>query len=281
MSRLLLPERAGPWPRRCLFGSIRQMGKKSSHDAGRIEVSPPTGVTHHSTPPEDPLEVKCLAHMPPALFEPALHGNSEPMRDGESYAEFLCRSNRPAFCRVRELLNEWHETLPPAEQARMRHSLKSRDRRAFAAAFWELYLHAIFCSLSCHTTLHPSVPGQQTHPDFLITVGSHAWNLVPVGEGKVHDQVKFQAVGYADGIRRPAPVRYGDHPRQVDYASSMELVSLMGSRVQVAGERAIRLGRTDSCRARSGGASSRSDVWCLLGGMRSLVSRMFGVSSAV
>jgi hypothetical protein len=55
------------------------------------------------------------------------------------------------------------------KRIKLRGSLASRkDDESFESGFWELHLHEAYRRSGYAITIHPNVPGQSTHPDFLI-----------------------------------------------------------------------------------------------------------------
>ena len=75
------------------------------------------------------------------------------------------------FIPVRELLQRWLDTVPPAARADVAGNLASADDDRFDGAFWELYLHQMLTSSGVDVELHPAVPGTSKQPDFLVHAG--------------------------------------------------------------------------------------------------------------
>ncbi len=103
------------------------------------------------------------------LFDTVASADMEPARYGESHYEYLCRTGRPPFLQVRELMESWLAEFPRQHRAEMAKRLRSRDDHHFDAAFFELYLHALFGRLGYVVRVHPRIAGTNRRPDFLIS----------------------------------------------------------------------------------------------------------------
>jgi hypothetical protein len=81
--------------------------------------------------------------------------------------EYLSQSARPAAVALRRLLEEWFQDYPSDAQTDLRSRFRSDDYQ-YAAAFFELYLHALLRALGYSIAVHPLLPDSSAHPDFLI-----------------------------------------------------------------------------------------------------------------
>ena len=103
------------------------------------------------------------------LFDTVVSADMEPARYGESHYEYLSRTGRAPFLRVRELMESWLAEFPRKHQGEMAKRLRARDNHHFDAAFFELYLHTLFCRLGYIVRVHPRAGRLNKRPDFLIT----------------------------------------------------------------------------------------------------------------
>ena len=86
--------------------------------------------------------------------------------DHNEYAyDFLDRSSKKEFKKVRDLLNNWFSNFPDSEKA----EIKSRIRKDFDSTFYELFLYQLFHKLGFNIIVHPEVPKSKKRPDFLVT----------------------------------------------------------------------------------------------------------------
>ena len=90
-------------------------------------------------------------------------GHTEPLY------EYLNRSARPSMERVRDLLEGWFSYLPSDAKNEIRSRFRSSDDIQHQSAFFEIYLHALFSKLGFQIEIHPEIPGQTTHPEFLVS----------------------------------------------------------------------------------------------------------------
>ncbi len=100
-----------------------------------------------------------------SLFDDIQREYVGPAFEGEGYFDYLNRSARPLFARIRETLEAWFLRYPADGQD----DLNARVRNNEESAFFELILHEMLLGLGCQVTLHPDVPGAgEKHPDFLV-----------------------------------------------------------------------------------------------------------------
>ena len=92
-------------------------------------------------------------------------GQPGTLRAGFSY---LDRSARPAFERIRQLLDRWYASFPAAEQAQLRNRVRSGDDHHFLAAMFELYIHEILLRTTHRVEIHRKGTAAK-QPDFSAT----------------------------------------------------------------------------------------------------------------
>lgn len=98
------------------------------------------------------------------LFDRAARHDTQPKLYSEESFSYYNRSARPAVARIREVLQEWFDRYPVAEQE----ELWRRFRADFAAAFFELFLHELLRRLGIEPIPHPFLDAQtKRRPDFL------------------------------------------------------------------------------------------------------------------
>lgn len=102
------------------------------------------------------------------LFEDILRNFKGTRGHTEPLYEYLNRSARPAMDRVRDLLEDWFSNLPSDAKNELRSRFRSSDDIQHQSAFFEIYLHALFSKLGFQIEIHPEIPGQTTHPEFLV-----------------------------------------------------------------------------------------------------------------
>lgn len=104
------------------------------------------------------------------LFDDRLRTDESRREDNESVFAFLGRSARSSSARVRWLLDDWLSHVAEGEEKnKLRGSQASRkDDESFESGFWELYLHESYRRSGYTVTIHPDLPGERTHPDFLV-----------------------------------------------------------------------------------------------------------------
>lgn len=106
------------------------------------------------------------------LFSNTSRTNSEVREYSESAYAHLDRTARPAFQKVREMLESWANRLPSAEVGEFVQRLTSGDDLLFHSAVLELYMHELLMSTSHAVVFHPEIPGTTKRPDFLATTGN-------------------------------------------------------------------------------------------------------------
>ena len=77
--------------------------------------------------------------------------------------DFYDRSAKPEFAKVRDTINEWFDSYPDSEKS----DLKSRFKKSFSPAFFELFIYQLFTKQGFLLTPHPQIEGTRKAPDFL------------------------------------------------------------------------------------------------------------------
>jgi hypothetical protein len=109
------------------------------------------------------------------LFREPPTTDQAPARHGEPRFAYLQRTGRPLFARVRRQMDAWLAEVPRHHRAELVTRLRNLDDHHFEAAFFELYLHALFRRLGYRLQLHPRAGGRGRRPDFLATSASQAF----------------------------------------------------------------------------------------------------------
>jgi len=86
----------------------------------------------------------------------------------EPLYKYLNHSGRPSMERIRILLEDWFSNYPSEAQNELRTRFRASDDIQHQSAFFEIYLHALLSKLGFHIEIHPEIPGQPTHTEFLI-----------------------------------------------------------------------------------------------------------------
>lgn len=98
------------------------------------------------------------------LFEKKNRIHLEPALHNENTFEYYDRSARKDVAAVRNVLNRWFEKYPKSEQ----HELKSRFKKTFSSAFYELFIFLLFKNQGFEIIIHPKIPNSNKRPDFLL-----------------------------------------------------------------------------------------------------------------
>ena len=102
------------------------------------------------------------------LFPMIVRRSNRPASRVEGHYAYLSSSARWEARRVRWRMQRWFRNYPRKDAKESFARLTSNDDNDFVPAFFELYLHQLFCSLGCNVIVHPSVEGSTRRPDFLI-----------------------------------------------------------------------------------------------------------------
>jgi hypothetical protein len=109
----------------------------------------------------------------PSLFSDIQRVDIGPARYSESRFSYLDRSARPAFERIRHLLDRWRADFPATEQAQLGNRIRSGDDHQFIAAVFELYVHQILLRTNHRVEIHREGTTAK-QPDFSATTSDGA-----------------------------------------------------------------------------------------------------------
>lgn len=79
--------------------------------------------------------------------------------------DYYDRSNLMGIVRRRDILNSWFEHYPLSEKK----ALRSRFKKTFSSAFFELFIHELFQKQGFDLQPHPTISGTSKKPDFLAS----------------------------------------------------------------------------------------------------------------
>jgi len=97
--------------------------------------------------------------------------------------DFYDRSAKPEFAKVRATINEWFTNYPESEKS----ELKTRFRKAFSPAFFELFIYQLFTKQGFTLTPHPQVPGTKKTPDFFAEKGNLSFYIEAIEATGISD----------------------------------------------------------------------------------------------
>lgn len=97
--------------------------------------------------------------------------------------DFYDRSAKPEFTKVRNIINEWFIDYPQSEKS----ELKSRFRKTFSPAFFELFIYQLFAKQGFTLTPHPQIPGTKKAPDFLAEKGNLSFYIEAIEATGISD----------------------------------------------------------------------------------------------
>lgn len=98
------------------------------------------------------------------LFDEKNRIDLDPSLHNENAFSYYDRSARSDVSKVRNLLNVWFKKYPDDEKA----ELKSRFKKTFSSAFYELFLYELFRQQDFEITIHPEIQNSSKRPDFLL-----------------------------------------------------------------------------------------------------------------
>jgi len=101
------------------------------------------------------------------LFDNKVRFDLEPSLHNENVYDYYDRSAKQEVSNIRELLNKWFIAYPISEQ----NELKSRFKKTFSSAFYELFIFHLFINQGFEIQVHPKVPNSNKRPDFLLKKG--------------------------------------------------------------------------------------------------------------
>src|SRR3977135_583087 len=103
--------------------------------------------------------------IPEKLFDERDRSDSGPIRFSESTYQFLNRVDRPAWGRVRSLLDQWFRDYPDDSKAELRNGFMKSDEGQHTGAWWELYVYTLYRLLGYRIVVHPKIEGTKGKPD--------------------------------------------------------------------------------------------------------------------
>jgi hypothetical protein len=103
------------------------------------------------------------------LFTRNQRTDSGPRRYTESMYEFLDRSARHEYEKIRTLLEDWCTRVPDTEHNEFIQRITSGDDHAFHAAFLEIYTHELLICTNHNIVIHPELSDSTKRPDFLAS----------------------------------------------------------------------------------------------------------------
>ncbi len=102
------------------------------------------------------------------LFDGITRDYSGPALYAEPRFDYLNRSARPRFYKIRSVLEEWFSHYPITEQGDFLARFKSSNDSQHYSAFFELFLHELLLKLGYCVDIHPTLKDNTArHPDFL------------------------------------------------------------------------------------------------------------------
>lgn len=100
------------------------------------------------------------------LFDDINRDDTGPAKQTEPPFQYLNRSARPEFQKIRDVMEEWFSHYPSDKQAEFRQEFRNEENHQ--AAFFELFAHELLLKLNCTILqLHPPT-NQSTTPDFQV-----------------------------------------------------------------------------------------------------------------
>lgn len=102
------------------------------------------------------------------LFDRKIRTDLSESYHGENIYDCFDRSARTDITVIRRILNTWFRKYPKQEQ----NELKSRFKKTFSSAFYELFIHELFRTQKFKIEIHPEVPNSTKRPDFLMKKGN-------------------------------------------------------------------------------------------------------------
>ena len=145
------------------------------------------------------------------LFEDKIRLYDGPKTYVENDFEYLDRSARKEAENVRCFLNKWVGLFPEPEAKDLVSRIKSRERRSFDSAIFEIVLYAIISGLGGKIEVHPVLEnGSNKRPDFLVRMpkGEEFYlEAVLASEfGEIEKYLQQQAAINNDGLVEAIPM---------------------------------------------------------------------------
>jgi len=99
------------------------------------------------------------------LFDSIERTYMEAAKHNENTYDYYNISARKDIAIVRDTLEDWFCNYPKNEKK----ELKSRFKKDFDSAFYELFLYQLFYKLGYNIIIHPDLPSSPKKPDFLVS----------------------------------------------------------------------------------------------------------------
>lgn len=123
------------------------------------------------------------------LFDSIERTYLEAAKHNENTYDYYNISARTDITKVRNTLEGWFCNYPKEEQK----ELKSRFKKDFDSAFYELFLYELFSKLGYKIIIHPDLPLSPKKPDFLISKGDlEIYVEAKVVKNKTKEQEAFE-----------------------------------------------------------------------------------------
>jgi len=160
------------------------------------------------------------------LFDDITGKGREPKELAEPSFDYLNSSVRPRCARIRDLLEQWYNHLPPEVQPELRSRFRTKDDQQHLGAFFELYLHELLSRLGFGVEFHPQIEKKGTHPDFKVlqdgkpllyleatlAAPSDTETAAGVREDRVYDVLsKMNSSNFHIGVKVPGPPATSPH----------------------------------------------------------------------
>jgi hypothetical protein len=110
------------------------------------------------------------------LFDDYQRTHAAAASHAEASFSFLNRASGPVWERIRFVLSGWYAAFPDAD-GDLRNRFRSTRPGQHYGAWWELYLHHVFCCLGFEIEIHRELSDARGRPDFLLRRGSDAFYL--------------------------------------------------------------------------------------------------------
>jgi len=123
------------------------------------------------------------------LFEEKNRIHEKPATHNEDTYDYYDRSARTDVSKVRDVLNIWFDEYPDKEKP----EIKSRFRKTFSSAFYELFVFNLFKNQGFDILIHPKVPNSNRRPDFLLSKNGVEFYLeAKVAKGESEEQEAYK-----------------------------------------------------------------------------------------
>jgi hypothetical protein len=107
------------------------------------------------------------------IFEDKVRTDLDYAKHLDNTFDFYDRSAKPEFAEVRNTINKWFDSYPVNEK----HELKSRFKKTFSSAFFELFIYQLFTKQGFKLTAHPKLTHTDKTPDFLAEKGNFSFYI--------------------------------------------------------------------------------------------------------